>query len=183
MDKKLKPSEIVYPWYGKSQAELNKERSGIPLMTIVNRNAHERIEKIRTSKNYQNAFAQNAQSALKQPNISASGSKYGRFMVFNVAEQEEPSSEHSSVQQVGRFKISDAENELQSPDENKKKVGRFTISNSPKGGRRARFHSRKNLSRLNRHVRNTSRNGAHHGRSSRRYDIKRRTRRHFVAGF
>lgn len=87
MDKKLKPSEKIYPWYGKSQKELNKERSGIPLLSIVNEKAHQRIASIRNSPDYQAAYAQNAQSALQDPVLK--GSQHGRFLVFDVNSSEE----------------------------------------------------------------------------------------------
>jgi hypothetical protein len=151
---KLKPSEKVYPWYGKSQKELNIERSGIPLLKVVNRNAHKRIEGIRNSDDYQAEQAHNAQSASQEPVLK--GQQHGRFLIFD-----EPSA--PAPQQIGRFTIKTT------PLQQTTTSGRpYTISNA-NGGRRTRKHRRKNVSRLNRHVRNTSRNGAHHGLVRRRH--------------
>jgi hypothetical protein len=161
---KLRPSTYRRPWHGyKSQEELNNERTKIPLMKVVNENAHRRIAAIRNSPNYQAAFAQDARSALKivkapktpileftdvhesnhslnvspnQPSI-----KLGRFSVSDAP---------TSVE-VGRFSVSDAPTSV--------KVGRFSIEDSKGGGRRRKI--RNNISRRRRHVgrRRTHRNG------------------------
>lgn len=165
--KKLKPSTIRRPWHGyKTQENLNAKRSGIPLLSVVNTNAHKRIEGIRNSDDYQAAQAHNAESASQEPVLK--GRQNGRFLIFDEpnasAPQQASSLEVPLREQIGRFTINTA------PLQQTTTSGRpYTISNAKNGGRRTRKHRRKNVSRLNRHVRNTSRNGAHHGLVRRRH--------------
>ena len=178
----LRPSIYRRPWHdNKDQSELNAERLSPwhgyaqnakrsipedpdPLLKIVNEKAHTRIAKIRNSRNYQEAHAQNAQSALKVPKLK--GVKIGRFSVSS-----------SSVKPVvlsngkyGRFTVRNEEPSVASassaaasmPAPNIKPRRTFEVSNSPQGGRRTRKPSRRNISRRRRHVgrRRTHRNGA-----------------------
>lgn len=192
-DFKIKPSKTVYPWYGKSQETLNAERSGIPLMTVVDTKAHRRIASIRNSENYQAAHAENARSSLKVPKLKDT-TKIGRFVISNSSNQSIKNSASaantSSSPPIplvllngkhGRFTVSNTEPSIASisnhsvvlPSSTQNGVyGRFTVSNVPQGGLRTRKHRRKNVSRLNRNVRNISRNGAHHGLVRRRHNIK-----------
>lgn len=170
----LKPSTYRRPWHGyQSQKELNKERTKIPLMTVVNQKAHARIAAIRNSRNYQEAHAQNAQSALKVPKLK--GIKVGRFNVSRSTPNIDNSelivsrSEPSVTPPIplvlingkhGRFIVSETEPSATSSPPIRRRV--FEVSNAPEGGRRTRKHSRRNISRRRRHVgrRRTHRNGA-----------------------
>jgi len=142
-----------------TQAQRNSQRTGIPLMTIVNQEAHERIKAIGNSENYQAAHSQNVQSALQAPKIQ--GKQHGRFLVFDINEPNngsqadlpaQPTVSNSSSVQIGRFSVSDTPTSI--------KIGRFDVSES-NGGRRRR-KTRRNISRRRRYVnrRRTYRNGA-----------------------
>ena len=173
-------AERLSPWHGYAQnAKRSIPEDPDPLLKVVNKKAHERIAKIRNSRNYQEAHAQNAQSALNVPKLK--GVKIGRFTVSS----EEPSAASASATSVasssppipvdllngkhGRFTVSSekpavAASSIPSmPSYHTTSSGRpFTISNRLGGGRRTRLHSRRNISRRRRHVgrRRTHRNGA-----------------------
>ena len=193
-------AERLSPWHGYAQnAKRSSPEDPDPLLNVVNKKAHTRIAKIRNSRNYQEAHAQNAQSALKVPKLK--GVKIGRFSVSSSSvkplvllngnhgrftlSSEEPSAASASATSVassspsipslkpngryGRFTVSNEEPSVAAssapslPSHHKTSRGRaFTISNSPEGGRRTRFRSRRNISRRRRHVgrRRTHRNGA-----------------------
>jgi hypothetical protein len=190
----LRPSTYRRPWHDyKDQSELNAERlrkkrlnvkGHDPLLNVVNEKAHKRIAAIRNSRNYQEAYTQNAQSALKLPKLK--GMQIGRFSVSStpsiqnsalVASTSSATSSAASPSSVkplingkhGRFIVSNEEPAAASasaaasmPAQHTKPKRVFEVSNSPEGGRRTRFHSRRNISRRRRHVgrRRTHRNGA-----------------------
>lgn len=85
MADKLRPNTTIRrPWNGyKTQAELNEERSGIPLMSVVNTTTNTSVDAIRNSSNCQSTI------------------NHGLYVV-----NEKTSLLENSTVKIGRFKIS-----------------------------------------------------------------------------